>query len=473
MLKAYLNALNVYPFDVIEKMSRTQLGSILASCMDTKVNDTMFACLRDPDVLKKSDNSEYEFRVFSVLRSDFDTMIDVKLPYDIVKALGDKSKGIRYSQEDIAADYIRREDYDSDDMYFDAVDQYNDTIESNYALKSDRRVLSDMTPDEKIALFSSQAMSANINYIRNTILNNRGLGNEDVINIYFDSAYGEECLSIAMDIDYLGYHVNNYKFRNVSKNMANAKEFDYVRDLIKDTISKTRAIYKTILKNIKHKNDVEIVELGIPRIIHQLAEQTQLLKSCIQNNNKDIKNIVEKINGKVVNMYNDDVLKGIEDITKIEYTRGTPRKVKKRNVKQTKTVTTSVSAASKLQDLFTNGLNGIKSDFIRVIDNTDPSMSSTPMIRRKFVDFVDNIGEFITIVYDVVTDAMSSTDDVYIENVTRQISVLIDAMKSVIDNEGNDANVINLCAKGNSSIIGIITDIESMESTTNATQITA
>ena len=327
-----------------------------------------------------------------------------------------------------------------------------------------------MTPEEKKELFGSQSMRANVNYIKRDILQNLYLSDDDAINIYFDGAYNEECLQVAMDIDNLGYHVNNFKFRNISKNIANKDDFDIVRDLTRDSISKMRAVYKTILKSVKYKNDVEIVGLGIPRIIHLLVEQTQSLKKCIESKGKNIKSTVEKIYKKVVDIYNDDILKGMDDITKVNYSRGFVKPSKKRVIRQSASTVTSTE--SKLKNTFSD-FNNISSNFIGVIDSVDPSMAGVPRLQRQFVDLVDNVGETISIVDDAVASALSSGNDVYIDSVEQQLRTLVDAMQSVINSDGNDANVISLCVRGNSSVIGIVNDLSTMDVPVNATQITA
>lgn len=457
-LRFILNCLDVFNENDVANFTRGDLVDLVNRAANNKLENTLLGRLQGIDAAKE----DFQFNALTLFADKVFKVINLKLPYDLVKSKFNEFKMYR----DI----------------FDGGTAHQDREKLKGNLVDDKVDTDELTRDEKMIFTDKNRKS-----IKNIIDLYASRNNGQKVDI--DIAIKEFTDTIAPEFmeyieDYLEYIKPCISKEDVKRNLRarlniltqqEAEEFE-------ENIYHLIHLYDAILKNAKtimdrSNNDIIRHSLGIVletsfENIESIVEHLSNILSGnkVADNVKDINNLLVS----TADMYTEYVMMGkgsAMDVLKSIWNRThkyapVSKRIARRPQKAqavSQQSTNATSNISELGDVYKEYAT-LLPDFISVIENVDIStVQCPPKMRTKYNNFVDNIDDMVDTVASAVTSAKSSNNETYAGNIMSDLKDVLSSMKSIIDNANNSSAVVRLSVIGRESISGIVDDMESIK----------
>ena len=428
-LKFIVNCLDVYNANDVEHMSTEELINIVNSAANVKLEDTLLCKLMGISALK----DDFQFSAITLFADKAFKLIDVKLPYDLVKQRSNEMKLYRdmLDKEGVDDKNVRKHNK-SNNTKKDIISTYSNEELVSFLVKNKTSIekIMDVTGE-------SDKLDAIKKFINET-------SNEYIEDIKSLMDYVSDCLS-KPDL--------KSSIKGALENKYNVTEFNDTLSMLLNVCKASLNKAKTILKD---DTDADIVRYNVAIILddvkQNLSDIIDPLSAIIDNTNvtgsliaidnifsniqKTYKDYVMKRRGSI-----DNVVSSIRD-RRAKYTPSGRRVMRRAQAPE-------VNKETKVSNFefgdIQNDFDSVIPDFVNVIENVDvASTSHMSMDKQSFNGLVDNINEYINVINEAINDINNTDNNLYAKTLSDIVNNIISTIKSIIDNRNNDDNVVEL-----------------------------
>ena len=439
-LRMVVHALDVYNTDVVESMNREDLINVVNSVMSIKLQDTLFCKLMGIDALKEN----YQFSAITLFADKAYKMIDIVLPYEMVKEKFNEIKLYR-------------------DMFAKDITDKQTSGETNVISTYTQKEMVDFLAKNKEQVDNISRITGIINPV-------------DSIEKFVNELAPEYIEDIKEKIKYINKCITNPSLQKKLNTATYALGSD--RDKFFENMELARGIYTAITNTcdeyLASKSDADIVRFDMGFLLEWAYENIENIERCLVDitENKNVwrnHSEIERLIDEAINNYTNKFMKGVGSAERVisaiknrrhKYTPESRRV--RRTGKQTSVAqnNTTVVKGANLDDVY-NEFVKLLPEFKDVVESVDMSkLSVNTMTKRMFSVGFDDLGE---VVNNAIDNADAINNDVYTENVADVVNSIIDAIKSVIMNRSDDDKVVNLCAGGTQSVLALMSKLDSLQ----------